>query len=141
MRGVASRELTAAELAELRRASALDLWSPFRSLDRRLAIVGREAINGSDAYTLAMQTPSGAERHYFDVGTGLLVRSVYLTPSLVGDIPDQVDYEDYRVIDGVRLPFRVRRSFVDPWVGWTRQFTDVQQNVALEASAFRPPAG
>jgi hypothetical protein len=66
-------------------------------------------------------------RFYFDTETGLLLRSVMYTPRpMIGTIPQQTDYEDYRDIGGAKFPFRIRVSMVDPWSSVTRQYTTVE---------------
>ena len=42
---------------------------------------------------------------YFDQETGLLTRSVRYTESPVGRIPTQIDYSDYRDVNGVKLHY------------------------------------
>ena len=76
---------------------------------------------------------------YFDAQTGLLQRILAITQTLLAPIPEQTDFEDYREVDGVRLPFIIRQSFVDPWVGWTRKFTEIKHNVAVDDAKFNPP--
>jgi hypothetical protein len=80
---------------------------------------------------------------YFDEETGLLVRMVrYSTESPVGRVPTQVDFEDYREVSGLKVPFK--------WTSiWTNgrtvyQLKNVQINVAIPAASFErpsPPAG
>ena len=74
---------------------------------------------------------------YFDPKTGLLVRSVRLVNSIVGMNPTQVDYEDYREVNGVKVPFK--------WtVTWTDgrsviELSSLQPNVPVEAAKFSKP--
>jgi len=54
--------------------------------------------------------------------------------------PEQTDYEDYRAVDGVWLPFTVRVSYLDDnHYGTTRRITEVKQNVSLDDQRFDPP--
>jgi hypothetical protein len=55
-------------------------------------------------------------------------------------LPEETVFEDYRDVDGVHLPFTIRASFVDPFVGWTRKFTKIKHNVTVEDSKFAKPA-
>jgi len=59
-----------------------------------------------------------------------------------GGLPllEQVDYEDYRDVSGVRLPFRVRTSDGAPYDTVTRTFLQIRRNAAIDEAAFRPPA-
>ena len=80
----------------------------------------------------------GNQRFYFDAASGLLVRTVLLTPRPVGTIPQQTDYEDYRDVGGTKFPFRVRVSMVDPWSSAARQYTSVELGAAVEDAVFEP---
>jgi hypothetical protein len=89
-----------------------------------------------------MTTDGKRMRLSFDGATGLLVRRVTFTTSMVGLIPDQVDFEDYREIDGVKFPFTARASTIE--VGnpiSTRTFGEIKVNAAVDDSKFKmPPA-
>src|SRR5215831_6068147 len=74
---------------------------------------------------------------YFD-DTGLLVRMVRFSDTPIGRVPTQIDYSDYRVVAGVKIPFRWISTWTDGRV--TFEFTDVQPNVAIDASKFERPA-
>lgn len=56
-------------------------------------------------------------------------------------IPEQIDFEDYRKVDGVKLPFLIRISNIDPHFSSTRRFTEIRHNIALDDARFRLPAG
>jgi photosynthetic reaction center cytochrome c subunit len=95
----------------------------------------------NDVDTLVVQgrvAPGGFPvKLYFDPKTGLLVRSVRLVNSIVGMNPTQVDYEDYREVNGVKLPFK--------WtVTWTdgrsvTELSSLQTNVPVDAAKFGKP--
>ncbi len=44
-------------------------------------------------------------RMYFDQSSGLLVRLVRYAETPLGRLPTQVDYQDYRKLDDVTIPF------------------------------------
>jgi photosynthetic reaction center cytochrome c subunit len=74
---------------------------------------------------------------YFDE-TGLLVRMVRFADTPIGRVPTQIDYSDYRVVAGVKIPFRWIATWTDGQV--TVELTEVQPNVAIDASKFDRPA-
>jgi len=74
---------------------------------------------------------------YFD-DTGLLVRMVRFSDTPIGRVPTQIDYSDYRVVAGVKIPFRLVSTWTDGRV--TIELTEVQPNVAIDASKFERPA-
>ena len=75
---------------------------------------------------------------YFDEQSGLLVREVRYAESPLGLYPTQIDYADYRSVDGVHTPFR--RTTARPGGGFTIQLEEVQQNVPIDDSRFAKPA-
>jgi photosynthetic reaction center cytochrome c subunit len=75
---------------------------------------------------------------YFDKRSGLLVRSVRYTNTPIGLNPTRIDYSDYRVVAGVKMPFH----WVVTWTDGrsTIQLNEVQPNVAIDAAKFAKPA-
>ena len=75
---------------------------------------------------------------FFDQGTELLARVLRYTDTVVGVVPTQIDYSDYRDVSGVKLPFhRV--------VTWTNgqaiiELNEVQANAAVDPAKFAQPA-
>jgi len=105
-------------------------------------VVGKEKIGDRDTVIVASRiNDTMRQRLFFDSATGLLVRRQILKRVPVGEIPQQTDFDDYRDVGGVKFPFFVRLSLVDPWVGSTRRYTDVQLGAKVDDSVFNPPAG
>ena len=97
-----------------------------------------EMINGSEAYVMfASRDDQPAATFYFDEQSGLLIRVVRYAESPLGLNPSQVEYADYRDVDGVQVPFRVTMS--DPEDAATIQFEQIRQNVAIDGAVFSKP--
>lgn len=79
------------------------------------------------------------ERLYFDINTGLLVRRVITRVSPIGRIPEQTDYDDYRDAGGVKLPFSVRLSLVDPWSSSIRKYASIELGAPVDETMFEMP--
>lgn len=75
---------------------------------------------------------------FFDKESGLLVRSVRFVNTVVGIVPTQVDYSDYREVSGVKMPFRWTVTWTDGRS--TVQLDNVQPNVAIDDAKFLKPA-
>jgi hypothetical protein len=73
----------------------------------------------------------------FDAETGLLVRLIRYAQSPVGRLVTRVDYDDYREVAGVRMPFRM----VVTWTNGqnTYELKDVRPNVAIDDARFGRP--
>jgi hypothetical protein len=60
-------------------------------------------------------------------------------PTVLIPILEQFDFEDYRDVGGVKVPFVIRYSGIDTWDSWTRTFTEIKRNVALDEAVFVMP--
>jgi len=135
------RELTNEELGYLRRYP--DLFKDIKLKDQfsRISVAGKTKINSRDAYVLRATTAAGKrEQLFFDVETGLLVRRATNMTTLVGNIPEQVDFEDYREVDGMKLPFTIRVAAVDPTFSIVRKFSEIKLNVPVDPKRFNKPS-
>jgi len=139
-RGV--RPIEGAELGNLRRYPDWFKDIKLKEQFSRLTFGGKDKIGEREVYVLrGVTTDNRRERLYFDVQTGLLVRRVTNNPTMIGLIPEQVDFEDYRSVDGLMMPFTIRISSVDPNITSTRKFTEIKLNVPVDETKFsKPPA-
>ena len=140
-RGV--REVTGGELANFKAGNSLLSLINLKEQYARPPRVRRDKIGDRDVFVLDGTTTDGKRmRLYFDATTGLLLRRATGTPSMIGIIPDLVDFEDYREIDGLKFPFTGRASTIE--VGnpvSTRTFTEVKVNAPVDDAKFKmPPA-
>ncbi len=76
-------------------------------------------------------------RLWFDEQTGLLVRMVRYSETPLGRNPTQLDFADYKDVDGVKIP--LRWTIARPNGRFTIQVTDVQQNVPVDDARFTKP--
>jgi len=106
-----------------------------------LQVVGIERLAGGDAYvSTARLDPITTRTLYFDIVTGLLRRDVVTSETLLVPLEEQVEYDDYRDVDGMRLPFRMRISDGAPYATITRTFTEIRRGVPVDDALFRPPS-
>ena len=105
-----------------------------------MQLAGMEKIDGRDQWVVVKSTPETTLTYYFDSETGLLRRRVAVNHAAVIPIPDQIDFEDYRDVDGVKWPFVIRKSAIDTYDSWTRTFTEIKRNVAVDDALFAQPA-
>ncbi len=135
-RGV--RASTASDLATQRRLAqalwVMKLSEPFP----KMTVVGRHKVGDRDTYVL-LSTPNDNTRQlfYFDAETGLLLRELIITKTLLAPLPEQFDFGDYRDVDGVKFPFMIRFSRVDDTTPLT--ITEVKSNVPVDDSIFKMP--
>jgi len=138
-RGV--RKLEGIELFYLKRYPDLFKDIKLQGQFTRLGFGGKDKIDGKEVYVLRGQGIDGkGERLFFDAQTALLVRRIISTPTIVGLIPEQVDFEDYRDVDGLKMPFTIRITAIDSFYSSTRKFTEIKLNVAIAETKFNKPA-
>jgi len=99
-----------------------------------------KASIGDREVQIVQGTAAGGSRVklFFDQQSGLLLRTVRYTDTAVGIIPAQIDYSDYREVAGVKLPFHWVITWTDGQA--TVELSEVQPNVAMDASKFAKPA-
>jgi hypothetical protein len=134
------RDLSPVEIYFLRRYPSMFKDVNLKDQFTRISVAGKPKIDGRDVYVLRATTSTGQrEQLYFDAETGLLVRRSTSVTTPVGVIPEQVDFSDYRDVDGMRLPFVVKVSTVDQNLNLTRKFTEVKLNVPVDPKQFNKP--
>ena len=79
------------------------------------------------------------EQLFFDTQTGLLVRKGTATATALGDYAVQTDYDDYRDVAGVKIPYLVRTIGISPADGVTTCIEKVDANPQLDAGMFIKP--
>ena len=97
-------------------------------------------VNGHDAYQVrgVVKGTRIQEQLFFDAESGLLLRRVTYQPTPMGAMPDQIDFEDYRTVDGVKVPFVLKTATPDSQ--GVRTYTDVKFNVPVADANFAMPA-
>jgi hypothetical protein len=94
-----------------------------------LKTIDVEVIRGRSAYVVegVLKDSGLSERLFFDALSGLLLRRHRETPTLVGVLPEDYDYDDYRTVDGLAIPFLVQWSRADYQV--THRVAAVRHNI------------
>jgi photosynthetic reaction center cytochrome c subunit len=97
-----------------------------------------QTIDGVDVDVIQGSLPSGmVGTLYFDKKTGLLKRYIRYANTMVGRIPTQVDYDDYRDVAGVKMPFKFSYAWVSERDDWT--MSGYEANVNIDNAKFGRP--
>ncbi len=75
---------------------------------------------------------------FFDQQSHLLLRMIRYSKSPIGRVPTQVDYSDYRDVNGVKIPFHMTFAWLDGRDAI--QLNDVKVNVPIDAARFGKPS-
>jgi hypothetical protein len=110
-----------------------------KELFPKMALSGKMKVDDRDAYIVQATAADGAsEKLYFDAESGLLVRRDFERVTIDdGIVLYEVDYDDYKDVDGLKLPSTVRRKTPDYTL--TYRFTEIRQNVPIEDTKFNKP--
>jgi len=97
-----------------------------------------DTLQDKPVYVVQGSGPGGLlGTFYFDKQTHLLMRYVRQTPSPVGRISIQQDYDDYRDVDGIKIPFTYSFLWLDG--RFTATISDVKVNVPVDTAKFGKP--
>ena len=131
--------MTAAE-SEASRLDA-DLYLPLhaKQIFTAFRVQPSERIGDREAVELvAANEGKPPVKFYFDVQSGLLLREERYADTALGYLPTQIDYADYRDVDGVKVAFRW--TLARPGGRFTIQVDSTQQNLPLDDARFAMPA-
>jgi outer membrane lipoprotein-sorting protein len=133
------REKSGAELAFIKLESEFYKDIKLKELYPKINVKGKEKVGDRDVY-LVEATPSegSPEKWYFDVQTGLIIRRDFVADTAQGSIPMEQYFEDYKEVDGMKLPFTLRQT--SPAISFIVKVTEVKNNAEIEDAKFNKPA-
>jgi photosynthetic reaction center cytochrome c subunit len=138
--GRPAREMSAAESEAAGLDAEFYLGLRLKEIFAQLRPGRPEEIGGVECDQLIGSRPGRPPvRLYFDKKSGLLQRLVRYGETPLGRNPTQIDYADYREVEGVKMPFRW--TLARPNGRFTIQIADVKINVPVEDARFAKPAG
>jgi len=112
-------------------------WLPKAYQDFK--VLPGESIDGKATYLVtAVGTGEVPLSLYFDQQSGLLVRLIRFAETPLGKNPTQIDYADYRAIDGEKIPYRW--TLARPNGRFTIQIDNVKQNIPVDEKLFVVPS-
>jgi len=133
------RDITGSELAAMKRDSDFYMAIKLRELYPKMTVKGKESVNGHDAYVVEAIPPEGAAvTMYFDADSGLLVRTVRETEGPNGKTTLDVTLDDYRAVDGIKLPFVMHFTLGE--FAFVIKLSEVKHNLPIDDAKFDKPA-
>lgn len=132
-------EVTGSELDGLHLDAELAFPGQIKNVLTDLRVGYPDNVDGTDVMVVQGRGPRGVlATLYFDKNTGLLVREIRYGRTPIGRVPSQIDYSDYREVNGVKFPFKYKFSWLDGRDNY--QLTNVRVNVPIDESKFGKPA-
>jgi hypothetical protein len=136
---VGEMALTATELDGARLDAELSFPGRIKEVLNNWRVSNPTTLNGREVQVLQGSDAAGlVATFYFDKQSALLVRLVRYSRSMIGRVPTQVDYSDYRDVRGIKMPFH----WVFSWLNGQDDFvlSEVEPNVPIEPAKFTPQA-
>ena len=133
------KDLSGADLDALKGEAEFYRETRLKELYPKMAVEGRAKVGSGEAYVVnAALADGGSEKFYFDAQSGLLVRDdLPVEISDEGKTTQQSVFEDYKDVDGVKLPFTIRR--LRPDGDSIIKFSEIKNNVPVDDNKFEKP--
>lgn len=97
------------------------------------------SVGDKDVQVLAGVAPDGTRvKLFFDLQTGLLVRQLRFVTTIVGTNPYQIDYADYRDLNGAKLPYQWTVTWTNGQSIW--RVGEIQAGGDVPVGTFAQPA-
>lgn len=134
-----NRDVTGDQLEIMKLSSFPTPFLNYRELGATAEFGGKEKVEGRDAYLVVFRTKSGpAMRQYFDAETYMALRvTVKLNIPQFGELEQVTDFSDYRNVDGVKVPFRIKSSSAVQTS--TIDITTIEHNTKIDQALFLKP--
>ena len=127
------------EIAELERDAEVYNVGRIKSLFESMKLERKARLSGRDVYVIEGKPAKGpAEKLFFDIENGLLLRwDMARKQPNRGIVFVKVHLDNYKEVDGVKVPFNVR--FVFESFNFTVKLQEMQYNVPIDDAIFRKP--
>jgi len=133
------REIPSVEVASAKPEVDLQLPLHIKQLFNEVKTAGTEKIGDRESYVVAgINSGEIAAKFYFDKESGYLLRILRYTKSPLGRNSTQIDYADFRTLNGLKVPFR--KTIARPNSRLTVQIEDAEFNVPVDVKKFARPA-
>ncbi|MDR2683097.1 MAG: insulinase family protein [Dysgonamonadaceae bacterium] len=131
-----SQEFTEGELLDYFKdgAGIIPEWNYVKN-GYTLSVGDIEEVNGQKAYVLTATKGGSTTVNYFDVSTGLKLKSVSVLATPAGEQQTVTEYLDYREIAGVKFPFRMKQSMAG--MTMDSEVQSVEVNTGVNDSVFQ----
>jgi photosynthetic reaction center cytochrome c subunit len=142
--GAVAWEANPREVAQLSggQKGRLQRWAElFPGLDlqgnSRARETGAARVGNRDGWQVVVFGAGGPERLIFDGQSGLLLQRYAIVQTVLGGLPESTTFDDYRDVEGVKVPATVRITGADGGEVYT--FTEIAANHPLAPDSFTMP--
>lgn len=133
-----TRAMNAAENEAARMDADLMLAANLKKQFAKFSVEPGEKIDGHETWLVIGRNEGQPPlKLYLDRESGLLLRLLRYAESPLGRNPTQIDFADYRLADGIQVPFRWTQA--RPGGRFTIHVEELQQNVPVDDAKFAMP--
>ena len=135
-----NHDITGEQLDAMKNAQFPSPLLNYKGMGTTVELAGKEKVGDRDAYVLIGKPKAGPViRYYIDAETYLPIRSVMkiLVPQLGTEVEQTQETSDFREVDGVKVPYRIKTTSSLQTVLVT--ITQVEQNKQIDQSLFSKP--
>ena len=127
------------EITEIERDADIYRAGKIKNFYQSVKLDSKARLSGRDVYVVQGEQKKGpAEKMFFDVENGLLLRwDLARRRPGKGTLWVKVHLNDYRDVDGVKVPFKVRYAFES--FNFTITIDELQHNVPIDDAIFKKP--
>lgn len=130
-------DVTGSELEKLKYEATMNLILDLDHFKITTKLLGIARVNGKDAYKVEIDLPSGSPWfQYYDTETGLKLKESKYVVSMQGTFIQDTYYYDFRDVDGVKYPFRIKETVANQTLDF--RVSSVQVNTGLIDREFEP---
>ena len=135
-----NREITGNQLDNMQNSAFPHPFMNYKERGTSAQLAGKESLGGRDAYVVVFDPATGSQvRNYIDAETFLPIKTVMKTdvPQLGQEVEQTTEFFDFKDVDGVKIPFRLKTSSSIQSI--TITLTNVEHNVKVDESVFVKP--
>ena len=135
-----NHDITGEQLDAMKNAQFPSPLLNYKGMGTTVELAGKEKVGDRDAYVLIGKPKAGPViRYYIDAETYLPIRSVMkiMVPQLGTEVEQTTETSDFREVDSVKVPFRIKTTSSLQTVLVT--ITQVEQNKQIDQSLFSKP--
>jgi hypothetical protein len=134
-----NREITGSQLENMKAQGFPHPFLNYKASGASAKLGAKEKVGDRDAYLVTFEPPAGPPiKTYIDAENFLPIRTIIVAEvPQMGKIEQMVDPSDFRTVDGVKVPFKLRLT--NSMQSITMTFSKVENNVTLDDKMFVKP--
>jgi outer membrane lipoprotein-sorting protein len=135
-----NRELTGDPLEAAKNGSFPNPLLNYKESGITVELAGKEKVGDREAYVLVVKPKTGpSARQYIDAESYLPIKQVIKinVPQIGAEVEQTTELSDFRDVDGVKVPFRIKSSSAIQTV--TTVVSEVEHNKPIDQTLFSKP--